>query len=176
MIRSFKMIVFMLFLVAAQNSNAQANNMVKGSKYVAFNYGFSKYSVPTYFDAEFGFSFKEKMVFRTSVFYEHGKVGSTILNYTGITADYMFNIFHWNSKVYWNVSIGPHGSFENIKSDRTDLFANTFVYGGRLGTSLNFGLSERLSMNVEFTEWYNRRSKLGLWHYTGVVGLCYLIN
>jgi hypothetical protein len=150
---------------------------VKGGKFISLKYGFSKYSVPTYFNVDYGFSFKDKMVLRASAFFEHGTVGSTKFNIPGLAADFSYNVFGIKNRLFGNLSLGGFSALELLSSDRNSSLGITqFIFGGKASAELDLILSRRFSLKYEFSHYYAHKSQLGNWYYTNTLGLCFILN
>ena len=171
-----KKMMLVAFLLVTGVSYSQGN-LVKGSKYLGLKYGMSKYSIPTYGMLEFGWCFKEKMVLKPFLTYEHGNVGSTIFNIGGIGSDISFNLFGVKNRFYANAGIGAHGGMEFLDSDRNPKLTEfALVFGGRAFVELDYSIGKKVSLKAEFSEWYSHNSNLGNCYYTGSIGVIYVLN
>lgn len=154
------------------------SNLVKGSQYLGLKYGMSKYSVLTYGQLEYGWCFKEKMVLRPYIGYEHGRVGSTDLNIPSLGVDYMHSIFSLaENRIYANLGAGGFGGHEFIQSNRNDTQKmNKWIVGARAFYEMDFYITDRFSLKGQFSQWYSPLSNLGNWHYDITLGCIYVIN
>ncbi|MFT6441364.1 MAG: hypothetical protein ACJASM_000901 [Salibacteraceae bacterium] len=157
-------------------SYSQSRGLLKGDKSFGFRAGSSFGSIPNYYQLEFGVVFKEKMQFRTSVFFDHGMYETTNYTVGGINMDFMYSLFAIKERVYFNVGIGAMLGNEGISSNIEPRTLNKFVLGARGVAELNIGLSEKIAMSLEFSQWYVAFSNLGDFHYTGTVGIHYNIK
>lgn len=170
-----KSVITICFLMLVLFGQTQSN-LVKGSQYLSFRYGASKFSFPKYASLEWGYAFNEKMLIRSGFAFESGKVTSTVFNNSYINADFMYNLFSIKNRLYGGLSVGPVGGVEFIRSDRDPIKDFRFIYGGRIGTELDYLLNPKWSLKVDFNQWYVRPSNLGSWFYTGTIGVGYVIN
>lgn len=168
--------ILLVIALAMSNALIAQSNLVKGNHYVALKYGLSKYSIPTYFNGEWGIAINEGMVLRSGLSYEHGNQGSTIFNNFYLNADFHYNIFNVKNRLFANMSLGPVSGMEFLKSDRDPLKDMSFVYGGKASAELDYLINTKWSLKMEFSQWYVRPSNLGAWFYTGTLGVGYVIN
>lgn len=149
-------------------------NLVRGSKYVSLKYGVSRYS-PLFVQGDFGWMYNEKMSLRFSGLYENGKVGSTLLQYSGGTCEQLFTIFTYK-RVSGSLGAGAYGGYEWLKSERNPLKKSGWIYGALASGEVDIAVGDKGAIKVEFTQYYMKNSQLSPWFYTGTVGFCYIIN
>lgn len=166
-------LLLLIVLLSARISVGQTN-LVRGSKYVSLKYGLSRYS-PLFVQGDFGWMYNEKMALRFSGLYENGKVGSTMLQYSGGTCEQLFTVFTYK-RVSGGLGIGAYGGYEWLKSERNPLSKSGWVYGALASGEVDIAVGDKGAIKFEFTQYYLKNAQLSPWFYSGTVGFCYIIN
>lgn len=170
-------ILIAVALMISCMSFGQHGSTVKGGSYLTLKYGASKYSLPTWFELQYGYAFAEKMSLRSGIVYEYGEIGLTKMNIASIDVDVLYNVFSLRERVFVNVGLGGYTGVEMLASltDNT-VRRRTVIFGAKGFVGLDVPLSNKITLGAEFAQWYDHLSKLGRWHYTGSINLNYIIN
>ncbi len=168
--------ISLIICVFIFNSLFSQSNLVKGSKFIGFKYGMSKYSIPNYYHLEYGACVKEKMILRIGVGYEYGAVYTTKFNNEYLNLDFIYNVYSFKNKFSFNFGLGAVGGMEHTYSIRNP-FSNLIpIYGFRGVGEIEYLLRDRFSIKAEFAQWYLPESYLGNLFFTGTIGLSCVIN
>lgn len=174
-----KMIRYLLIGVVScfmhNGINAQSN-LVQGSQTISLKYGGGRYSLGTYGQADYGWTYREKLLLRGSVSFEYAKVGSSRLQVGKLNLDNSFNVFGLAQKFYGNVVVGVGIGSEASYSSRNPIRNSKFLYGGNIGFELDYFVLKKLSIKAEFLQHYMHNSFISPWYWTSSIGLCYVLN
>lgn len=170
-----KILVLSLCLFAL-GANGQTRGLVKGSQYLEANYGLSRHSIPKYGEIKYGWAFKEHMAISGGLNFENGIMTSTKFYILGLSADYTYNPYNYNGKLFFNVGGGMHTGYEWLRSRFDERRDEQYVVGARAFTNVNYGFSDKVSLKGEFSQWFSYFSKVGRWYYTATLGVVINLN
>jgi hypothetical protein len=150
-------------------------NHRKGVSNLSLRMGGTKYSNFGYYTFEYNKFITNKISIGVGPVLDFGLIENNIKYFDGtLNAVGSYTIYDLKDKLFLNGIVNVRAGLQNSTNRVYNESKTSFIYGGSFGFEVEYFIG-KIGITAQIQEIFTLNSPLGFWHYTGNVGLKYVL-